>query len=163
MSVMSRLADGSYRFYDRLRHREAFELTRAETRARDFSGLRGRKYALVVTFKRSGEAVPTPVWFGLGDDGRAYFRSEPRTAKIRRIRNDPRVLVAPANMRGRPLGPPAEGRARVLAPEENARAEAVIQSNYGLGRRLYEGPIDRSSLDVVYVEIAPEAAWTEAA
>lgn len=99
--------------------------------------------------------MPTPVWFGLDDQGLLYFHSEPRSAKVRRIRNDPHVRVAPCNMRGKPMGAAAEGRARVVGEEENARAEAVIQANYGLGRRLYEAPIDRSGLDFVYVEVTP--------
>ena len=155
MSVMTRMADLSYRMYDRARHRKAFEVARSPGSAADFSALRGRKYALVVSFKRSGDPVPTPVWFGLDDGGRLYFRSEPRTAKVRRIRNDPHVLVAPCNPRGKPLGPAAEGRARLLPPEENERAEAAIQSNYGLGRRIYETPLDRVGMEVVYVEVSP--------
>ena len=155
MSVAARLSDLSYGFYDRLRHRQAFEVARSKGSAPDLSALRGYKYALVVTFKRSGEPVPTPVWFGLDDQGLLYFHSEPRSAKVRRIRNDPHVRVAPCNVRGKPMGAVAEGRARVVGEEENARAEAVIQANYGLGRRLYEAPIDRSGLDFVYVEVGP--------
>jgi PPOX class probable F420-dependent enzyme len=155
MSVATRISDLSYRLYDGLRHRKAFEVARSEGAARDFSALRGHKYALVVTFKRSGEPVPTPVWFGLDEQGRLYFRSEPRTAKVRRLRNEPHVRIAPCSMRGKPAGPTVEGRARLLPAEENAPAEAAIRSNYGLGRRIYEAPIDRSSLEMVYVEVSP--------
>ncbi len=155
MSASTRFADITYRFYDRLRHRKAFEVAGSPGTAGDFSALSGHKYALLVTFRRSGEPVPTPVWFGVDDRGRMYFRSEPRTAKVRRIRNDPHVRVAPCNARGKPVGPLAEGRARVLPASDNAHAEATIQSNYGLGRRLYEAPVDRSGMELVYVEVAP--------
>ena len=155
MSLGTRLADMQYRFYDRVRHREAYAVAGTEGGARGFETLRGRKHALVVTFKRSGEPVPTPVWFGLSDDGKLYFRSESRTAKVRRIRNDPRVRVAPCNVRAKPLGAAAEGRARVLPPEENEHAEAVIQSNYGVGRLMFERPAERMMDDIVYVEIEP--------
>src|SRR3954447_20611988 len=102
---MSRLMDLQYKVYDRARHPRAFEVARAQGTASDFSALRGARQALVVTFKRSGEPVPTPVNFGLDDQGRLYFRCEPDVAKIRRLGRDPHVRVGPCNIRGKPLGP----------------------------------------------------------
>jgi uncharacterized protein len=117
--------------------------------------LRGRKYRVLVTYKRSGEPVPTPVWFGLGD-GKLYVRSEAGVAKVRRIRNDPRVRVAPCTVRGKPLGSPAMGHARVLdSTADEARAERALRANYGLGRRVYEGVGGPLGVDTVYLEIAP--------
>jgi hypothetical protein len=59
-------------------------------------------------------------------------------------------------VRGRPLGPPAEGRARVLAdPGEERVAEAALQANYGLGRKLYEGAGGVLGTAAVYLEITP--------
>jgi uncharacterized protein len=95
------------------------------------------------------------VWFGLGAD-RLYVRSEADVAKVKRIRNDPRVRVAPCTVRGRPLGPPAEGLARVLNdPAEEQDAEAALQANYGLGRRVYEGAGAVMGIAAVYLEITP--------
>jgi len=90
-----------------------------------------------VSYKHDGEAVPTPVWFGVDEQGRLYFRSFTSAAKLRRLENDPRVLIAPCTMRGKPLGPSAPGTARIL-DEHDEHAEAAIQSNYGLFRRTYE-------------------------
>lgn len=121
-----------------------------------FEHLRGHKYCLLVTYKHSGDGVPTPVWFGLGDDGNVYVRTETDVAKVRRIRNDPRVRVAPCTLRGKPLGPPAEGQARVLhESSDNERAEAALQANYGFGRKVYEGLGSRLGVVTVYLEIAP--------
>jgi PPOX class probable F420-dependent enzyme len=151
MSIGDRLAAASNRFYLRIRHPEAW---RTEASAQGFDALAGHKYCLLITFRRSGEPVPTPVWFGL-DDGKVYFRSEAEVGKIKRIRNEPRALVGPCNFRGRPLGPMAVGRARVLPSDGADRAEAALQANYGLGRRLYEGSGERLGLETVYVEVAP--------
>ena len=108
-----------------------------------------------MTYRRSGEAVPTPVWFGLGD-GKLYVRSEAAVAKVRRIRNDPHVRVAPCTVRGRPLGPPAEGTARVVEQGSNEEAaEVALRANYGLGRKLYEGAGGALGAKTVYLEIAP--------
>ena len=118
---MSKLLDLQNRFYDRLRSRAAHGAAKQSTTG-SFDHLKGRKYALIVTFKRDGEAVPTPVWFGLDDEGRLYFRTGPEVAKLRRIRNNPRVLVAPCTVRGKPLGPSVEGTARELPAEEKEHA-----------------------------------------
>jgi PPOX class probable F420-dependent enzyme len=151
---MSRLLELQNRFYDRIRSKAAYRAAeRAESGRLDH--VKGHKYGLIVTFKRDGEAVPTPVWFGLDDEGRLYFRSAPDAAKLRRIRNNPRVLVAPCTVRGKPLGPSIEGTARELPKEDREHAEAAIQSNYGLGRRLYEGAADAIVDDVAYVEVVP--------
>jgi PPOX class probable F420-dependent enzyme len=154
MSVAERLSTASYRFYEAIRHRRAADLAEASAGASNFEHLRGHKYALLITYRRDGTGVPTPVWFGLRD-GRVYVHTEPRTAKVRRIRANPRVRVAPCTMRGKPRGAAAEGDARVLPRADEAMAEAVIQANYGLGRRIYEQPLTRSSLDWVYIEISP--------
>lgn len=154
MSIAERLSDLSYRFYGAIRHRRADELAEGPAEERDFEHLRGHKYALLITYRRDGTGVPTPVWFGLRD-GKVYVHTEPRTAKVRRIRANSRVRLAPCTMRGKPRGPAAEGHARVLPPEEDELAEAAIQANYGLARRVYEQPLTRSSLDWVYLEIAP--------
>lgn len=140
------------RVLERLRHRDAFKVIAGTT---GFGHLRGHKHALLVTYRRSGEGVPTAVWFGLDDAGRAYVRTEAGAGKVKRIRRDGRVLLAPCTTLAKPRGPAAPGHARVLsgAPETD-HAERAIAANYGLGRRLYEG--GGRGLDLVYLEIAPD-------
>lgn len=147
--------DLSYRFYDRVRHRDAFRVAAVpgETAA-DLTGLRGRKYAVLVSNRRDGTPVPTPVWFGLDDAGRIYVHTEERTAKVRRIRRDPQVRVFPSDPRGKPLGPAVECTARIVDAAEEARAEATIAANYGAERRLYERAL-MHGLETVYLEMVP--------
>jgi uncharacterized protein len=143
------------RFYDRVRHPSARSLANEQSTVSSFEHLRGHKYCVLVTYRRTGEAVPTPVWFGLAD-GSVYVRSGADAAKVRRIRNDPRARVAPCTARGKPLGPPAEGRARVLDQHDDAaRAEAALEANYGLGRKMYERAGDALGTHAVYLEITP--------
>jgi uncharacterized protein len=142
--------------YLRMRHRDAWSSATARPAPAEegFSSLSGRKYCLLTTFRRNGDPVPTPVWFGLAG-GRLYFHSESSVGKMKRIRNEPRVLVAPCTVRGKPLGSPAEGRARVLGEDEAASAERAIAANYGLFRRIYEAGGSRLPVDMVYVEVTP--------
>ncbi len=95
------------------------------------------------------------MWFGLRD-GKLHVRSEADVAKVKRIRNDPRVRVAPCTVRGKLLGPPAEGRARVLdQPSDGEEAEGALQTNYGLGREVYERAGGALGTATVYLEITP--------
>jgi uncharacterized protein len=151
VSVAQWVADSSTRVYLRIRHPRAWET--GSVRHGGFESLSGHKYALLHTFRRSGEAVPTPVWFGLAD-GKLYFRTYGDALKLKRIRDNPRVLVGPCDVRGKPKGDLIEARARVLSPSEERHAEEAIQSNYGLFRRAYEGSF-AMKVEGAYVEVEP--------
>jgi PPOX class probable F420-dependent enzyme len=152
MTLAERVSDGWNGFLGRIRHPAANQVTAPEVEG--FDHLEGHKHCLLVSFRRSGEPIPTPVWFGLAE-GKVYFRSESRVGKVKRIRANPRVLVAPCDNRGKPRGPAAEGRARIVTEAEEAAAEVAIQANFGLGRRLYEGVAMNAGPEGVYAEVIP--------
>jgi PPOX class probable F420-dependent enzyme len=141
--------------YDRIRHSDAERAASEPATARDFGALNGHKYCLLVTFRRDGTRVPTPVWFGLDDDGHVYVQTEEDAFKVKRIRRDSRARVGPCSVRGKPLGPLAEGTARLLPHEQEDRAEAALQANYGLGRRAYEAVRSRFGSKPRYIEVVP--------
>lgn len=116
------------------------------------------KRSLLVTYRRSGRPIATPVWAAEGDDGRFYVRSERGAGKIKRLRRDTRVLLAPCTVRGRPLGAPFEAHARVLEPAEEARGERALVRRYGFGREAFERSMDVLRVDMCYLEITP-GAW----
>lgn len=153
MSLGTMLTGLTNRFYDAVRHPGAYTVPDAPP-GTDFSSLAGHKYAILETFKKNGEGVPTAVWFGVAD-GRFYVNSERDVWKIKRIRNNPRVRVAPCNSRGKPLGPAVTGTARIIERADGAAAEAAIAANYGTGRKLFEGVAHRLDVDNVYIEVAP--------
>jgi hypothetical protein len=115
------------------------------------------KRALLVTYRRDGTPVPTPVWAAPAE-GLLYVRSERASGKVKRLRNDARLLVAPCTVRGKPLGRPFEARARVLAPEQEPRAETALARRYGFGRALFEVTMDVLRVDMCFLEITP-GAW----
>ncbi len=88
------------------------------------------------------------------------MRTERAVGKTKRIRANGRARLAPSNMRGKPLGPAADGVARVLEESEWPRAEVALESNYGLGRKVYESQGERLGIDTVYLEIAPAGSVT---
>ena len=123
------------RMYRLIRHRDAASVAEAPAAASGLDGLEAHEYCLIVTYKRDGTPVPTPVWFALDGD-RVVFESDSDSAKIKRVRRNPQVRVAPCNSRGRPLGPPIEAVARILSPEEAEVAERVLAERFGRSRRI---------------------------
>jgi PPOX class probable F420-dependent enzyme len=154
--ALQRALDLQYRFYDSVRHRRAAEAAGTPGRTGPFDDLGKSGYLLLVTFKRDGTPVPTPVLFTY-EGGKAYVRGESRKAKMRRIRNNPRVRIARCNARGRPKGPVYEARARILPPEEEQRAHELLWSGYSIPMRGYEGVADRLPVELSYIEIEPVA------
>ncbi len=123
--------------------------------------LRDCKRTLLVTYRRDGTPVPTPVWAAQAD-GRFYVRTDRTAGKVKRLRNDPRLLVAPCTKRGSPLGAPLEATARLLPAEDEPLAERTLAARYGRGRALFEWAMDVLRVDMGYLEITP-AAWGEIA
>ncbi|MGB6677839.1 MAG: PPOX class F420-dependent oxidoreductase [Terriglobales bacterium] len=95
--------------------------------------LDGQNYISLVTFRKSGVAVPTPIWFG-EDDNKIYVMTRSDSGKYKRIRNNPEVRVAPCSIRGKITGPEFEARARILPAEDWPRARKTIQKKYWLAR-----------------------------
>lgn len=119
------------------------------------------KRTLLTTFRRSGVAVSTPVWAAEAD-GRFYVRSERTAGKVKRLRNDSRVLIAPCTVRGKPLGAPLEARAIVVPEQREQVAEQALVRRYGVGRALFEWTFDRLRIDMCYLEIVP-GPWLDGA
>ncbi len=117
------------------------------------------KHSLLVTYRRDGRDVPTPVWAAPAD-GRLYVRTVRRSGKVSRLLREPHVLIAPCTARGRPLGAPFECSARVLGPEEEPLAERALSDAYGAARALFEWWVDRLRVDMCYLEITP-GPWGE--
>lgn len=112
--------------------------------------IHGQKYVDLATFRKNGAAIHTPVWFA-EDNGRLYVMTGTRLGKYKRIRNNPRVTIAPCTIRGRVTGPESRATARILPPEEFERVRGMIKAKYWLARV----PFLWRNTDA-YLEITPE-------
>jgi uncharacterized protein len=65
----------------------------------DIATLAKARYVSLTTFKRDGTPVSTPVWVAT-DDGALLVHSYASSWKVKRIRRDHHVRVAPCNARG---------------------------------------------------------------
>jgi uncharacterized protein len=73
------------------------------------------------------------VWFG-EEGGKLYVTNQANSGKCKRIRNNPRVRIAPCTFRGKITGPEFEAIARILSPEEAPRARATVRKKYWMAR-----------------------------
>jgi PPOX class probable F420-dependent enzyme len=113
------------------------------------SDIHGQRYLSLATFRKSGVAVYTPIWFA-EQDGKLYLMTSSKSGKYKRIRNHPQVKIAPCTMRGKITGPEFPASARVLPLEEFAKARQLINAKYWLARV----PLLWRNTDA-YLEITP--------
>jgi uncharacterized protein len=122
-----------------------------------------QKYISLTTFRRTGAAVATPVWFVRLEET-VYVYSDATAGKVKRIRHHPQVQAAVCTLRGRLIGPSIGGVARVVTdPQEQARAKAALDAKYWLARRLLMllngtiHPLRRSQPadPIVYLAVTP--------
>lgn len=94
-------------------------------------------HILLTTFRKNGEGVPTPVWYGRQGEHLYVFSLE-KAGKVKRIRNSAKVQVAACTGTGRITGPTIEARARILAREEERIARRALRRKYPVAFRFSE-------------------------
>jgi uncharacterized protein len=102
-----------------------------------FEAFRGQRYLNLETFKRTGEGVRTPVWFAAdpakelsSGEAALYAYTIGNSGKIKRMRNNSRVRVAPCDIRGNLLGEWQEARAQLISGPEAAYGDRLLNSKY---------------------------------
>lgn len=101
-----------------------------------FPALAGQQFMLLTTFRKSGQPIPTPVWFA-ESGGKVYVFTQPDAGKVKRVRANGRAELAPCDRQGAVLGPSAPARGRVLPPEEAERVRRLFAAKYGLMFRMF--------------------------
>jgi hypothetical protein len=112
---------------------------------------------LLTTYKRDGTPVGTAVNMAV-EGNHAYVRTPENTGKVKRIRNNPEVEVAPSSASGKPTGPAIHARARVLTASdpEFKRASDLINHKHPIVQRIGVGLIDLVSRHKsAFIEITP--------
>lgn len=110
------------------------EMLTKHERSSALAELVNEPFISLTTFKRDGTPVSTPVWVA-GDDGRLLVHSDADTWKVKRIRRDRHVRVAPCGATGKVRGKALDGEATVLA--DTSLVEALEVRKYGLMYRVF--------------------------
>lgn len=96
------------------------------------------RYVLFTTFKRDGSAVGTAVWIAPFGNGQACFTTGGDSAKVKRLRNNPRVTLQKCDYKGRvaPGSPVIEATARVVTGADCEPVNVAMRAKYAIQFRL---------------------------
>lgn len=102
-----------------------------------FAAFSGKKYLNLETLKKSGEGVKTPVWFAAdagtnldSSDAKLYLYTIGVSGKVKRIRNNPRVKIAPSDMRGNVIGEWVDAKAEIITGPEAEHGMKLLNRKY---------------------------------
>ncbi len=120
-----------------------------------FDTFKTHEYLNLKTFRKSGQAVPTPVWFAQSEDGtRLYVTTMRVSGKAKRIHNSGSVEIAPCDQIGNLLGDWQPAHAAILAMGENREtAKTLLFKKYEqteMMQKLTQAPDDGSR---IYIEV----------
>jgi hypothetical protein len=101
----------------------------------DLDRLADERFVLLTTFRKDGRAVPTPVW-AARDGQELLVWTGSNTGKVKGVRRDGAVEVAPCDARGKPKGEPVRGTARLLDRPGIDHTQDAIRRKYGIVARL---------------------------
>ncbi len=127
-----------------------------------FPEIRKEQCIALTTFRKTGQAVTTPVWFA-ESLGTIYVETHGDAGKLKRLRHTARVTLAPCTYSGKVTGSVSEGHARILTEsEESTAASAALAKKYGCMRSFYHFVRNarrmlqrKAKVDVVYIAIDP--------
>ena len=107
---------------------------REDTKLEQF---RNFDYIRLETFKKNGQAVPTPVLFVVEDD-MLYVRSYANSGKVKRMRNNSYVKIAPSDALGKPHGVTIEGTAVRVDGDKEIKISQLLYRKYGLKKMSFD-------------------------
>lgn len=89
----------------------------------------GASYLSLTTFRRDGRPVATPVWFAIDGD-RILVWSGAAEGKVKRIRNNSRVMISRCDYKGKAKGPAVEATATLLPAEAGGDVHRLLNRKY---------------------------------
>ena len=99
------------------------------------------KYISLVTFRKSGERVPTAVWFAkFSDIANTYgVITETNAGKVKRIRNNPKIEVQVCDIKGNVTAGAKtySGIAHLVIGDQAVAVRKAIAKRYGITYRMF--------------------------
>ena len=108
------------------------------------------KYINLLTYKKNGEPVLTPVWF-MFKDNKIFIRTSNKSGKFKRIKNNKNVKFALCNIRGKTKGEWHNGFAK-LEPN-NRWVFSKINEKYGIFAYLMNILYKIKKMDIIILSI----------
>ena len=115
-----------------MRHVDCYQQKKMMDEPRGLSQFQGENVISLETYRRNGEPVRTLVWF-LEENGTLYVHTGDDTGKVKRIRRNPKVRVAPSYFRGKPKAEYIEAWAEMETNPRTVKEDYwQIYKKYGL-------------------------------
>ena len=92
--------------------------------------LQSQKYISLETYKKNNQPIRTPVWFVI-QNVLIYVITRIKTGKVKRIKNNPHVKLAPCTFKGKPTGEWIEGNTSKVSGQESEKAIKLRKKKYG--------------------------------
>ena len=103
----------------------------------DFSRFRKEEFLSLETYRKNGETIKSPMWFAQDNDA-LYLWTMADTSKVKRIRNNPHVNIAPCKRMGEVTGEWMTAHATIDdSPIMVAQVEARLLKKIGLFFRIF--------------------------
>lgn len=97
-------------------------------------GIAAEKYVALTTYKKDGTTKTLPVWIADFGDGTVGFTTSSSSYKVKRIANDPRVILQPSDAKGnvRDGSESVTGTATVVKGAAFEPYAAKVKQKYGI-------------------------------
>ncbi len=96
-----------------------------------------QQYLNIETFRKNGIGVKTPVWY-VQDAGLLYVRTLDDSGKVKRIRNNSNVQIAPCKVNGQVVGDWVKATAKEKRDKPTAqKVDKLLNRKYGLMKKLF--------------------------
>lgn len=82
------------------------------------------------TYRKNNKPVKTPVWFVVKNN-LIYVVTRSKTGKVKRLKNNNQVKIAPCTFKGKITGDEVSGIATILGDEETKEAVKWRDKKYG--------------------------------
>ena len=124
----------------------------------EFKQFKDQNYLNLKTYRKNGEAMPTPVWF-VQEGEHFYIRTVAESGKVKRIRNYPQVHIMPCGQRGEPLGTWANAQAiEVTDKDIFTKVKSLSVAKYGEMVQAMETQVLAKGQEYTVLLVKPEKA-----
>jgi hypothetical protein len=107
------------------------------------------------TFRKNGQGVCTPVWFD--QQGNVIFVwTQASSGKVKRIRRNPSVRIAPCTANGSLLGDWVAGQASIQPDAEIPLVNRRFRRKYGLQKLFFDllGGFSKSKIAILKIQLS---------
>jgi len=106
-----------------------------------------KQYINLETYKKSGAAVRTPMWF-INYKGVTYVSTTGDSGKVKRLRSNSHVRIVPCSFTGQPNGEWIEAEAHIVKSNESEKANKLLKQKYDLQENTFPHTVEEIVISI---------------